>query len=291
MKITIDFSELDEAVKIMGAEKITFAPPIEDSDPLPDAELGGGYEIDDELGGGYEIPIGEVDKNPGTGPLSIKGHQVLLYIQDHGWRINEVIENPEKGNKYHVSYCQTLERMKNIDKYEKYVATNNTSGNFFITGIDSVTNELKDAVVRLKVCQHCLSKLNYKNYKSNKSSVFSAFSLEEFFTEYQPLFKHQPKRKAGNAKDDNYTKDWQNISKEYRASVGWGCEKCGVILNDHKSLLHTHHKNGVKGDNSATNLAALCILCHSEEPNHGHMAKSVTFEKRNKIIRLRREQK
>ena len=124
-----------------------------------------------------------------------------------------------------------------------------------------------------------------------KRKKFSTFSLEEFFTTYQSHFKYQPNRKAGNAKDDIYTEDWENISREYRASVGWGCEKCGVILNKHKNLLHTHHKNGVKGDNSASNLTELCILCHSEEPNHGHMAKSVTLEKRNKIIRLRREQK
>ena len=143
MKITVDFSELDEAVEVMGAKQREFTL------DRPDVDF-------------REVTIEDVDIGP-DGRISIEGLQVLLYIQDHGWRINEAIENPEKGNKYHVSYCQTLERMKNIGRYEKYVATNKTSGDFFITGIDSVTKARKEATVRLKVCQNCLSKLDYKN--------------------------------------------------------------------------------------------------------------------------------
>jgi hypothetical protein len=38
-----------------------------------------------------------------------------------------------------------------------------------------------------------------------------------------------------------------------------------------KDLLHVHHINGVKSDNSEMNLRVLCQYCHGEQPNHEHM--------------------
>src|SRR5690606_8629747 len=55
-----------------------------------------------------------------------------------------------------------------------------------------------------------------------------------------------------------------------------------------KRLLHTHHINGVKHDNSASNLICLCADCHRKEPFHGHMY--IKHTDMQTINRLRAEQ-
>jgi hypothetical protein len=72
------------------------------------------------------------------------------------------------------------------------------------------------------------------------------------------------------APKEKYTKDWRKVSKEYRKSVGWKCEMCGVNCNTDNALLHTHHKNRNSRDNRRRNLIALCIQCHSQQPGKGH---------------------
>ena len=49
------------------------------------------------------------------------------------------------------------------------------------------------------------------------------------------------------------------------------CKSCRVDLSEQKRLLHVHHLNGEKSDNSAGNLIVLCADCHRKEPHHGHV--------------------
>ncbi len=88
---------------------------------------------------------------------------------------------------------------------------------------------------------------------------------------------------------DAYDRNWDYISRAYRACKGWCCESCGVDLSDHHEILHTHHINGVKYDISFNNLKALCVLCHSEQHNHEHITKTPGFDKVKNFILQRRQ--
>ncbi|PMG78006.1 hypothetical protein BCU83_14840 [Vibrio breoganii] len=55
-----------------------------------------------------------------------------------------------------------------------------------------------------------------------------------------------------------------------------------------RQLLHTHHKDGVKTNNSEPNLIALCADCHSKEAFHEHLF--VSHKERQTIISLRKQQ-
>lgn len=129
--------------------------------------------------------------------------------------------------------------------------------------------------------------LGYKGYRDHRSGgqIWRQFSLAEFFEAYESRFRSKPRYTDRTAPPPGYAKDWSQISTRYRASVGWRCEHCGIDLNDHKDLLHTHHLNGVTGDNTYTNLRALCVVCHSEQPAH---SMRVPAEQRAVIERLRR---
>lgn len=219
---------------------------------------------------GIEISLDEIELKDGV--WSYQGHHVLLFIPDQ-WDIDKVIAGIEEGRKFHLSDCKTLTDMRNKGRIKRYQVTNNTEGIFKVHGISQKSREKRYAEVALHVCKNCLECLNYQDYNkknyAHKQEVYHNFNLEEFFNSYQTYFKNLPadigQDKAG------YADDWDNISKQYRQSQRWCCEQCHVNLENHKRLLHTHHINGVKHDNSWHNLKALCTECHSRQHFHGHM--------------------
>ncbi|WPU32705.1 HNH endonuclease [Pseudoalteromonas piscicida] len=81
--------------------------------------------------------------------------------------------------------------------------------------------------------------------------------------------------------DTKILKLWPKLVDHYT------CEQCGVELSQYKRLLHTHHINGVKTDNSISNLRALCLDCHKKQPKHEHM--HVTHNDQLIINQLRRD--
>lgn len=280
MHLTVDFSALHAAVQQMGAQAVD-----------PEFHLGREREALDPI----DIALRETgidvilkDVNTDTGLLAYKGRQVLLYIQDHGSNVQKALDNGSTGRKYHVAFCKTLTEMQSKGKFEKYVVTNDTSGEFFISGLSIHTRSPIEGKTQLDVCKNCLDYLNYQGYKQgSQSTIFSRFSLTEFFATYSSFFPHMPSRLAGE-NDSLYTPDWPIISGKYRADQDFCCESCGVNLSNHKNLLHTHHKNGVKTDNRKSNLQALCVDCHRKQPYHNHLF--VRHLDMQLITRLRRLQ-
>lgn len=275
MKLNVDFSQLHDAVRRMGAKERKL---IKLDSELPPVDT-----IDSDLEKGIIISPDELEYID-NGLISYKGRQVLLYIQDHGHRVQDALNDGSTGNKYHLAYCRTLDNMHMRKRYDRYVVKNDISGIFFIDGQDDYSKEYTEGETDLKVCKNCLNHLNYKNYSSNKNKVFNEFSLDAFFETYKSFFKHTPKRKAGKDKGGVYSTNWNDVSNNYRSSVGWFCELCDVNLKGNKRLLHTHHISGVKSDNSSKNLEALCIECHSKKDFHGHMKINKNDLKKLKII-------
>lgn len=192
MYLNVDFTSLYAAVNRMGADTVNPGFVIRREmvrlDPI-DVELEEGIEIDSS-------EVGSTD----NGLLTYKGRQVLLYIQDHRWKIQDVLDNRKDGNKFHVVYCSTLEEMHSEGRYERYVVTNDLSGEFYITGKDYDTRARINGKARLKVCKNCLRKLNYQEYQSHgrdRDRIVAEFDLEAFFVKYKSSFPHMPRRRVG----------------------------------------------------------------------------------------------
>lgn len=282
MKLSVDFSVLTDAVRKMGSSPIDFNPSI---------ELDSLNEIDSMLGEGFEVNFDEIGFD--TGLASYQGRQVLLYIKDHSYnnKIHSVIRDGTQGNRFHIADCQKLEEMRRKGRLERYIVTNKLDGLFSVSGTDS-TSQLIEGETKLNVCQFCLDSLNYKKFSSMprgpvRKEFVSSFDLAEFFDTYSSFFKYMPSGIANN-KNSGYVDDWASISKTIRERFNYQCQQCGLKLNNHKHLLHVHHINGVRSDNSDSNLTPLCADCHRKQPDHKHMF--VKHEETKAINYLRQEQ-
>lgn len=235
------------------------------------------------------VELEDVLPDPITGVLTHKGKTITLFIPDHsyGIKFNKVKNGSlNYGNKFHISHCSTLEAMKNNNRLDRYAVNEDKENLYTITN-----NQDEKYRTKLLVCTNCLTKLNYKNYnhsdKNNTKMIRNNFDFNEFLQEYTTNFNELPEYVGQDR--GGYTSDWVSISTSYRASKNYTCEQCGVNLISRKGLLHTHHKNGVKHDNNYNNLEALCIVCHGDQPFHGHM-RSWVEKYRAAILALRRAQ-
>jgi len=279
MRLIVDFNDLIAAVQQMGAQVRTID---------IDLTLDGLEQIDIQLAAGIELDIDKVETLNGL--LSYEGRQILLYIQDHGRKAPETLTDGSKGNKYHVGDCETLVKMKAKNRFQRYVATNDLTIDFYISGFEWDTRREVSGDAQLNVCKNCLDKLKYQGFEKggHMNHIVEVFNIEEFFSTYSSFFKHMPSQFAGKNAKDNYVSDWPVISGKYKAAIKFTCEECHLSLSSHKNLLHVHHINGVKRDNKSSNLRALCIECHRKQPCHGHMF--VSLKDRLILNRLRREQ-
>lgn len=281
MKLKIDLSTLNIAIKKMGAEPITFS-----TDTIFQRT-----NIDEILGttAGQRIDINDIEVNlDGGGLFEYEGRQVLLFIPNQFNTLQDILNDPMQGNRFHVADCKTLQEMKESNRYNKYSVTNNLSGKFTVYYRD---NESHTIDTPLHVCKNCLEKLNYKNYKNEtyqgRNRIFNTFRIDEFFERYSTLFEYLPNIDT-DPSEVNYTDDWEDVSKKYKSSRNYTCETCDASFDKDKRLLHTHHLNGIKDDNSESNLKAVCIDCHRKEPNHKHIM--MMYQEMQQIHILRREQ-
>lgn len=279
MKLTVSFNTLWQAVDRMGGQ-----PRVID---IKNVWVPKGLDLDDELTGGKQVALEDVASVNGL--LGYKGRQVVLYIPDHGRRIDESLKNPSVGKRFHVADCATLDDMRQKKRFDRYHVTNRIDGLFEISGLSDLQGREITDFCRLNVCKVCLNYLNFRNSKNlsttKRSELVAHFSMEEFFSTYSSVFPFMPK--GFNKKiSSGYSTDWKKISKQKRQSVGYVCTACLVDLTGRKDLLHVHHINGVKQDNDASNLMVLCADCHRKEPYHGHM--HVAHEDMSAITRARR---
>lgn len=220
--------------------------------------------------------------------LTYNNERIILYIRD--------VANYGHYDlpKFHIAKCSTLQDMFALNRKKRYVRTQNETGIFYLNIISG--NTVREIEERLDVCKNCLSILKWEDYSKNwsekrKSECVRDFTIARFFEKYPKSLVDDNGYSSINSPPNIYPEDWDNISRSYRAFKNWTCEKCGVNLANHTSLLETHHINGQKNECQYSNLMALCADCHSKMPMHSHMGNNPQeHEKIEQVKKIKRGQ-
>ncbi|MCY3549717.1 MAG: hypothetical protein OXH39_04600 [Candidatus Poribacteria bacterium] len=69
---------------------------------------------------------------------------------------------------------------------------------------------------------------------------------------------------------DYHSTAFRKLSHRVRKSANWRCEQCGINLSNDHLYLDAHHIWGTQY-NSLSDIEALCIGCHAEQPGNGHL--------------------
>ncbi|MDR3012603.1 MAG: HNH endonuclease [Chitinispirillales bacterium] len=232
----------------------------------------------DKYGEIEDLDLNDIDVSD-DGTLEASGRKVIVYIRDRRKAYYERHGLP----KFHIADCETLQRARDTNRFQKYVASIKLDGTFKVNIIPGHGNP-KEMEVELAVCKNCLIRLNYKNYnkydKPQREGIFHSFSIKEFFDQYKSTNVVSPKYNATTAPLNNYPADWDKIRAEQKRSKNYTCEQCHKNLKDNSHFLDVHHKNRRKNDNSPENLALLCIKCHSEQgDDHLHLKSNPRYAK------------
>jgi len=282
MKIRAHYTELETLKRRMGASDSSWS--------LAKSGLSPRSSRLAALNTGIDLDLADVEVGPG-GILIHDGEQIVVHIKDTQKSKETNLHNPEDSVRFHLADCRTLQDMRRKGRYERYVASRRMDGFFKVDWRDHITKKSGEVEAALKVCKNCLDALDYEQYSSKKSSrnmIWTEFSIDTFFRDYSTFFPFTPSRTDNTALVDRYIKDWPRISRSTRNARGWTCECCRVNLNknEDRKLLHVHHRNGVKTDNSDKNLEALCALCHNNRPMHGHMRVNPSQKTRIELRRV-----
>ncbi|MFM4771870.1 HNH endonuclease [Aeromonas caviae] len=287
MKLNVDLSALHRAVAPLGKIVTDFS-----IKSLSGEWIDIGEHLKSGMILGKDIQLDDIDGSEGI--LHYNGHQIMLYIPDQGAFINQVLaDGKQRGAKrVHVAECKTIIGMRERGRFnDRYDVINRMDGFFPVFGSEYHSHENITGEAELAVCQNCLALLNHKNFSNlswgDKAKLVDDFSYANFFETYSSYFKSLPKSTVV-LQSGSYTPDWPAISSKLRNELDYTCEQCGVNLTKQTKLLHVHHINGNKADNSRKNLRALCADCHKKQPHHGHLY--VSNEDTLKINECRREQ-
>lgn len=209
-------------------------------------------------------------------PETGKEHQATIHIKNQQHLLKktfpERFDHPSWGwkssKRIHLFKCSTINDMIEKKEYWKYHSACRSDHKRLVEALDG------EDEVDLRVCKNCIKQLEPKQKAQVSNISPNKFDFEKFFTLGIGGTPETEKNEADPA--DCYPDDWDSINKEYKKSVNWICECCSVNLFESQNLLHTHHKNKRKADNSPANLQALCSLCHSKQPAHEHMKGGVS---------------
>lgn len=184
-------------------------------------------------------------------------HQGYMFIREFGISYNT---DSETFPKAHIKKCSTIQSFLNNGKFEKRYEWSNDRTNDLIDIRSKNRKEYKN--VKLDFCQNCIRERNKSAFAIRRDDLNDT---EDFFKLITKL-KQKPKKTHVKVGLDGYTFDFQNISKKYRESKNYICERCGKKPKSPRDRYywHTHHKDGNKINNYTYNFECLCIACHAK---------------------------
>ena len=157
--------------------------------------------------------------------------------------------------RFHIRNCQTIQSFIESGTFKREYRRANTENVLVCDMDDGYTDK---QVESLPLCKFC-AKMVAEEYQNMDS------------TDFVQILREANEASIDDVRDSievdifGYTKNWEKVSRAYRESKEFTCERCGVQILDpfEQHFIHVHHRNGDKVNNRTENLECLCIRCHS----------------------------
>ncbi len=220
--------------------------------------------------------------DPNTGALTdVYGNTRVVYMKDHTRTFTHNRThgrfdlNYEHLNKVHLTWCGTLQKMEDNNRYDRYVGTPSRTNLYSIEAEFGNYNEY----VYLRPCIQCLKKVDfdsqpqYRKKYLDSIGYFDRFHIRDWFEycdRHNVISPKPTKYTPETYPPSGYTEEFKRIANELKQRANYICQQCSKDFSGSKHRLDCHHINGVRGDNRPENLKVLCVDCHRQQPNHEH---------------------
>lgn len=257
-----------------------------------------------------EISSGKMDVSPEN---IVTGDSGIYYLSDNGTltrvlislvdksmsyrfkpEYQEMVKNKDFENeellaelhKYHLVKCRTVERAEKLGWRERYKMGSRRDGRFFYRFINEKEVFSQRADQLLYPCKNCLNQLASLDILSEvpDRTVFTPGDFFEFADCDMDVGIKERGQYAEQSVPNKYSVDWSIISENYKKKIEYRCEGAGCTNRDLNSTflkryLHAHHIDMDKANNEYSNIKALCIVCHSQQPGHSHIKQLPDYRK------------
>jgi hypothetical protein len=143
--------------------------------------------------------------------------------------------------KYHIYKCSTISQMFDSGRKHRYKINNRENGTFHYKLFNKNNKKLDEREnQKLNICKNCL-----KQFLNRYPSDYEVenFNLKLFHHKNNSFFSFDTSKleKGEDARNNEYSRQWREVSTQFKTKKNYTCEKCDWKANNsYQKKIYSH---------------------------------------------------